>query len=122
MLVGFLTVIHVLVVLFLILVVLVQGGNQGGMGAAFGGGNSAGFFGATGAATLLTKLTYGAAIIFMVTSISLTMIQGRSGSVGLKEKLEKSTSAPVSEPAAPAAGAPASSAPAAPQSESAPKP
>ena len=51
----------------MILVVLIQGGNQGGVGAA-GGGNSQGVFGASGATTLLGKLTYAAAAIFMVTS------------------------------------------------------
>lgn len=84
-----LEIVHIGVALFMILVVLVQGGNQGGVGAAFGGGNSSGVFGATGATTLLGKLTYGAALIFMLTSISLTVIQGRGGDVGLTEKLKK---------------------------------
>ena len=94
-------IVHVLVALFMILVVLVQGGNQGGMGAAFGGGNSSGIFGATGATSLLGKLTYGAALIFMVTSISLTVIQGKGGDIGLKEKLKR-----AGEAAAPVAPAP----------------
>jgi preprotein translocase subunit SecG len=80
--------IHILVALFMILVVLVQGGNQGGVGAAFGGGNSQSFFGATGAVTLLGKLTYGAAAIFMVTSITLTILQGGTN-VGLSKKLRE---------------------------------
>lgn len=73
------TTIHIFVALFMILVVLVQGGNQGGVGAAFGGGNSSGVFGATGATTFLGKLTYGAAAIFMLTSITLTIMHGKSG-------------------------------------------
>ena len=81
-------VLHILVALFMILVVLVQGGNQGGVGAAFGGGNTQGVFGATGATSFLGKLTYMAAIIFMVTSIVLVMLQG-GHKIGLKEKLEK---------------------------------
>ena len=71
-----LTIIHVTVALFMILVVLIQGGNQGGVGAAFGGGNSQGVFGASGATTLLGKLTYAAAAIFMVTSLSLSVRPG----------------------------------------------
>ena len=63
---SFLTAIHVIVALFMILVVLVQGGNSGGVGAAFGGGNSSGFFGASGGTTFFAKLTYGAAVVFMV--------------------------------------------------------
>jgi preprotein translocase subunit SecG len=91
------TVMHVGVALFMILVVLVQGGNQGGMGAAFGGGSSSGVFGATGATTLFGKLTYGAAVIFMFTSITLTVMQGKSGNIGLKEKLKSQSTqtAPV---------------------------
>ena len=80
--------IHVLVALFMILVVLVQGGNQGGVGAAFGGGNTQGVFGATGATSFLGKLTYSAALIFMITSIILVVFQG-GHKIGLKEKLEK---------------------------------
>jgi preprotein translocase subunit SecG len=88
-------IVHVLVAFFMIFVVLVQGGNQGGIGAAFGGGNSSGVFGATGATSILGKMTYGAAIIFMITSISLTVIQGRQGDIGLKDKLKIETTTPV---------------------------
>jgi len=82
------TIIHVTVALFMILVVLVQGGNQGGISAAFGGGNSQGVFGAAGATSLLGKLTYVAACIFMVTTISLTILMGKGGNVGLTDKLK----------------------------------
>jgi preprotein translocase subunit SecG len=85
----FVTVIHVIVALFMILVVLVQGGNSGGVGAAFGGGNSSGFFGASGATSFFGKLTYGAAGVFMVTSISLSVIQGKGGRIGTKERLKE---------------------------------
>jgi preprotein translocase subunit SecG len=95
----FVTIIHVAVALFMILVVLVQGGNQGGVGAAFGGGNAQGVFGASGATTFLGKLTYGAAFIFMVTTLTLTVMQGQGGNVGLKEKLQE-TSAPAEAPKA----------------------
>ena len=71
----------------MILVVLVQGGNQGGMGAAFGGGNSQGVFGAGGATSFLGKLTYGAAAVFMGTCIFLVILQGKTGDVGLSGKL-----------------------------------
>jgi preprotein translocase subunit SecG len=89
MLETFVTIVHVIVAVFMILVVLIQGGNSGGIGAAFGGGNSSGFFGATGATSLLGKLTYGAAAVFMVTSISLTVMQGKSANVGLTKSLEE---------------------------------
>ena len=84
----FLEVVHILVALFIILVVLIQGGNQGGVGAAFGGGNTQGVFGATGATSFLGKLTYVAAALFMITSISLTILQG-GGKTGLAEKMKQ---------------------------------
>lgn len=95
-------IVHVLVALFMILVVLVQGGNQGGVGAAFGGGNSSGVFGATGATSLLAKLTYGAAFIFMATSITLTVMQGKSGDIGLKDRLKQAGGAAPTDSAIPA--------------------
>lgn len=98
---SFVTTIHIIVALFMILVVLVQSGNAGGVGAAFGGGNSTGLFGASGANKFLTRLTYLAAGVFMMTSILLTVLQGRSGKTGLMEKLEKST--PAATQTAPAA-------------------
>lgn len=87
----FITVIHVITAFFMILIVLVQGGNAGGVGAAFGGGNTQGVFGASGATSFLGKLTYAMAAVFMTTSISLSILQGNSGQTGLKERLEKKT-------------------------------
>ena len=94
----FITVIHVVVALFMILVVLIQGGNAGGVGAAFGGGNSSGLFGAGGANTFFTRLTFGAAALFMITSIMLTVLQSQSNKTGLMKKLE-ATIAPSAIPA-----------------------
>jgi preprotein translocase subunit SecG len=88
----FVTVIHIFVCLFLVFIVLIQGGSQGGISATFGGGNSQGVFGATGATSLLAKITYGAAAVFMITSISLSILMGRGGSIGLGEKLKEKTS------------------------------
>ena len=98
----FITVIHVLTAIFMILVVLVQGGNAGGVGAAFGGGNSQGVFGAQGATSLLGKLTYGAAGVFMLTSIWLSVVQGNAGKTGLREKLENASGAIPATGASPA--------------------
>ena len=68
----FLTVVHVIVCVFLILVVLLQAGKGGGMGIAFGGGGgSQTVFGSSGAGNFLTRLTSITAVIFMVTSLVL---------------------------------------------------
>ena len=83
------TIIHVLAAIFMILVIIIQGGNAGGVGAAFGGGNSQGVFGATGAQNFLGKLTYVIAAVFMMTSIGLSVIQGSAGKTGLTERLEQ---------------------------------
>lgn len=76
-----LTIVHVFVGLFLIVVVLLQSGRAGGMGAGFGGGSSTGVFGARGANTFLTKVTAGCAITFFLTSISLSVLSSKTGSV-----------------------------------------
>ena len=70
----FLTVMHVMTCFVLIIVVLLQRGKGAEIGAVFGGGASTTVFGARGAGNFLTKLTTGAAIIFMVSSLSLSYI------------------------------------------------
>jgi len=87
--VTFFTVVHIISALFMILVILVQGGNSGGMGAAFGGGSNTGGVLGTGANTFFSKLTYGAAVIFMATSVYLTWDSSQSGKTGLTEKLQQ---------------------------------
>src|SRR5688500_17843283 len=73
----FLTVRYVLVCLFLILVVLLQAGRGGGMGAAFGG-SSQSVFGGAGAGNFLQKLTVVMAAMFMILSASLAYISSSS--------------------------------------------
>jgi preprotein translocase subunit SecG len=68
----FATVLHVMVCLILIVVVLLQRGKGAEIGAVFGGGASSTVFGSRGAGNFLTKLTSGAAVVFMVTSLFLS--------------------------------------------------
>jgi preprotein translocase subunit SecG len=79
------TIVHVIVCAFLIIVVLLQSGQSGDIAAAFGGQGSQTAFVTRTAATVLTKATTWAAIIFMVTSISLSVYaakkSNRTGSV-----------------------------------------
>lgn len=80
-----LTVIHVVICLFLILVVLLQAGQGGDMGSAFGGGTSSGtVFGGSGAGGFLRKLTIGAAASFMILSMTLAYLASRSSADSLK--------------------------------------
>ena len=73
-----LVVIHIVVSLFIVGVVLLQQGKSADLAGAFGGQGSQTAFGPRGAANLLTKLTTYSAIIFMLTSIGLTILLSRS--------------------------------------------
>jgi preprotein translocase subunit SecG len=95
-------VIHVVACLFLIAVVLLQTGKGADMGAVFGGGSQT-LFGSGGAGNLLTKLTTGTAIAFMVTSLVLTYGASRTPTSRLLERLPAATAEPGTLPA-PAAG------------------
>ena len=72
-----LTVLHIIVSLVLIGVVLLQTGKRADLAGAFGGGGSQTAFGTRGAATLLSKATTGAAIMFMITSIGLSILSAK---------------------------------------------
>ncbi len=74
----FVLIVHVIVCIAMILIILLQSGKGADIGAAFGGGSSQTVFGSTGAGTLLSKVTIGAAVIFMTTSIVLTYFAGKS--------------------------------------------
>src|SRR5213592_18960 len=81
-----LTVLHVIVSIFLILVVLLQQGKGADWAGAFGGGGTQTAFGARGAGTVLSKATTTAAIIFMITSLALTiLISAPGGSSVIRE-------------------------------------
>ena len=75
-----LMILHIVVSLFIVGVVLLQQGKSADLAGAFGGQGSQTAFGPRGAANLLTKMTTWAAIIFMITSISLTVVLSRSNS------------------------------------------
>ena len=74
-----LTIIHVLVCVFLVIVVLLQSGKAADLAGAFGGMGSQTAFGPRGSATVLSKATTVAAILFMLTSIWLAILATRSG-------------------------------------------
>jgi preprotein translocase subunit SecG len=78
-------VVHVLVCFALILIVLLQAGKGAEMGAAFGGASQT-IFGSAGAMGFLSKLTTVAAVIFMITSLLLTLSSTRKASTVMKDR------------------------------------
>ncbi len=94
-------IIHVIVCIALILIILLQSGKGADIGAVFGGGSSQTVFGSTGASTFLSKVTIGAAVVFMVTSIILTYFSGRGGMVTERSIVteQPATQAPMTMPA-----------------------
>ncbi|MGH8281904.1 MAG: preprotein translocase subunit SecG [Gammaproteobacteria bacterium] len=114
----FITVIHVIVCLFLAVVVLLQSGKAADLAGAFGGMGSQTVFGPRGSATVLSKATTIAATLFMLTSMTLSILATRGGS-GTPDVIKKAAQ-PAAGQAAPGkttqpqAPAPANSAPAAP--------
>jgi preprotein translocase subunit SecG len=117
-------IVHVLVCLIMIGVILLQAGKGAEIGAAFGGSSQT-IFGSRGATTFLSKLTIGAASLFMLTSLSLSILSNqRSVASSIIDALPPAatTPAPASPNAAsePAPGAASSSAPSAPATPAAP--
>ena len=76
--------VHVSVCIALIMIVLLQRGKGADMGAAFGGSSQT-VFGSGGATSFLQKVTTAAAIIFMLTSLSLSFFFGRVGTSSIME-------------------------------------
>ena|SRR5258708_1013368 len=101
------TIVHVIVCFFLIIVVLLQSGKSGDIAAAFGGMGSQTAFGPRGSATVLSKATTWSTIIFMLTSMTLYIMASRSGtsSNSVLQGLKPATG--NAQPAAPAKPAPA---------------
>jgi preprotein translocase subunit SecG len=100
----FLTILHVFICLFLIVVVLLQSGKAADLAGAFGGMGSQTAFGPRGAATVLSKATAVAAGLFMFTSLALGILAsrqaGRSTSV-LERAKPPAKTAPASPVPAP---------------------
>lgn len=90
---------HVFVSIAIIGIVLLQSGKGAEMGASFGAGGSQTVFGASGGTTFMARLTTGAAVIFMLTSLTLAHLSSGGSSSSIMPK-----SAPAA-PAAPAQGA-----------------
>lgn len=87
--------IHVIVSLFLIIIILLQQGSSADLAGAFGGQGSQTAFGPRSASTMLTKATAWAAAIFMLTSLTLTIMMMRQSSRQHSVLSGTTTSAPA---------------------------
>ena len=103
-------IVHVICCLFLIGVVLLQQGKGADMGAVFGGSSST-IFGSGGAGNFLTRLTTGAAIVFMLTSLTLTYASARRLSSTVFDSGSLPEPPPLSAPANPEGQPPAAAEP-----------
>ena len=103
---------HILVCGLLIIVVLLQSGEAADLAGAFGGAGSQTAFGPRGAATFLSKATTWCAIMFMLTSMAMTMRQNSTASASGSSVLQQFSK--TGKPATPAVPVPAAPIPAAP--------
>jgi preprotein translocase subunit SecG len=114
-----LTVLHVIVCVMVMLVVLIQPGKSGGLGAALGGAGAQQIFGGRGAGNFLTRTTWISASVFFVTSITLAYISTSTGDslenlAKARAKAESAEVAPATPPDKPEESAPTTPEPAAP--------
>jgi len=100
------TALHVVVCIILILVVLLQSGKGADLAGAFGGGATQTAFGSRGPASFLSKLTTAAAVVFMITCLSLSLMGDKREAKSIldttKGKAAPAKKAPVSAKPAPA--------------------
>ena len=85
---------HVIVSIALIAIVLLQSGKGAEMGASFGASGSQSVFGAGGGNTFMSKLTTAAAIIFMLTSLTLAYRSGHTGTSSIMSGISSPKAAP----------------------------
>ncbi len=117
-LIGILTVVHVFVALFVIILVLMQKSSEQGVGAAFGGGVTETVFGA-GTTTALVRMTVYCGCALFATTLILAVLHSHRGKSG--GSLMQRTLATMPIQTAPQPASPFSTLPSAPaSSETAP--
>src|SRR6266849_5633740 len=97
---------HVVVCGLLIIVIMLQSGEAADLAGAFGGAGSQTAFGPRGAATFLSKATTWCAIMFMLTSMALTMHQSTTTSTSFGSSVLQQFSKTPPKQAAPVVPAP----------------
>ena len=117
-------IIHVIVCFLMIASILLQAGKGAEIGAAFGGSSQT-VIGSRGPGTFLSKVTIGAAVIFMLTSLGLALLSKErtfSSTVIDLNKKDPAASAPILPQGSPDASKTDSSTPAATGESQAPAP
>ena len=114
---------HVMVCFVLIIVIMLQSGNAADLAGAFGGAGSQTAFGPRGAATFLSRATTWCAIVFMMTSLTLSFKRAtpQTSTGSILEQTSQPASAPAKPAAAPPIQVPAQPSPQAPAPNPAPK-
>ncbi len=95
---GFILFVHFFVCIFMIIVILLQAGKGADIGATFGGASQS-VFGPRGAATFLSKITTGAAVIFLFTSIYLANLSKQRSTSSVIQGMPLPLKAPTAESA-----------------------
>ena len=103
--VTILTIIHILVCIFLVSIVLLQHGKGADIGATFGGGGES-LFGTEGPVPMMNKITTAAAVIFMVTSVSLAYLSANRSTGSLMSDFVPAAAPPLERAASTAPEAP----------------
>jgi len=110
---AILVTLHILVCFVLVIVIMLQSGSAADLAGAFGGAGSQTAFGPRGAATFLSRATTWCAIVFMMTSLALSVKRDLSAGVStgsILEQTQQSAPAPAkpapAKPAAPVTPAP----------------
>ncbi|MBI3582115.1 MAG: preprotein translocase subunit SecG [Nitrospinae bacterium] len=94
MLTGVVITVHVMVAFVMIVVVLLQSGKGAGLGTGFGGSSQT-VFGSRGPANFLSKFTTASAIIFMVTSLMLSVMSNKMGRSSIADQIQSNQPAPA---------------------------
>src|SRR5438552_17578223 len=82
--------VHLIVCVGLILVVLFQAGKGAGLGNLFGGGGGDQLFSAPSGSAFIRKFTTGMAIVFVLTSLGLTLLTTQRSQRSLMERIPMS--------------------------------
>jgi preprotein translocase subunit SecG len=86
---GLITALHILTCIALVVAILLQSGKGGGLAGTFGAGSSQTLFGGRGAATFLSRAAGTLAVIFFLTSLTLSLTSTRQSVAGGRSLIQE---------------------------------